>query len=62
MSWVCLSIAANSSTMVAPGPVTNTCKPSGGCSWVTMLRAAVIDSPACDVPTMPPKRRAAVTA
>ena len=56
------SMAANSSTIVAPGPVTLTCRPAGGDSRATVSRTADRESRAWAVPSMPASRTIRLTA
>lgn len=59
---ICRSIAENSSTMVAPGPVTWTCRPAGGPSFWAVARTAFTESRAWAVPSMPASRTITLTA
>lgn len=56
------SIAVNSSTIVAPGPLTYTLSPGGGASPVAVSRSICTESSAAEVPSMPASRTMTLTA
>ncbi len=59
---ICRSIAENSSTIVAPGPVTWTSRPAGGERFWMAARTEFTESRAWEVPSIPASRTITLTA